>query len=146
MTESAIEAHLASIASSMATLVEENQDLRQRLDVALERIDRAAEVERNRVDADRRRTRWYRITVVVGAVIALTFGGVLLDNQRAIRASEQRWCPVLGLLSSGPASSTTRGEWIRDVFSQQFSDYGCTPADLDDIPDAPTPSPSPAQT
>lgn len=146
MTESSIEAHLASIAASMETLVEENADLRQRLDVSLDRIEKAAEVERRRVEADRRRTRWYRATVVAVTLILLTFGGILLDNQRSLRASEQRWCPVLGALISGPQSSTPRGEWIRDVFSQLFADYGCTPTDLGDIPDAPTPSPSPDQT
>lgn len=70
---------------------------------------------------------------------------VTAENQAAIEASERQWCPVLGALITGPQSTTARGEWIREVFTQLFSDYGCTPADLEDIPDAPTPSPSPDQ-
>lgn len=74
------------------------------------------------------------------------FQQVTAQNQADIAASQRKWCPVLGALTSGPSSGTARGEWLRDVFSHLFVDYGCTPADIQSIPDVPTPSPSPTQT
>lgn len=139
-----------SVLHAIRLLTEQTAALREAL--AAESAARAdaererARIERARIAADRKRTRWYRVTVAAVTLVLLTFGGILLDNQRSLRASEQKWCPILGALISGPPSNTQRGEWIRDVFTQMFTDYGCTPADLSDIPDAPTPSPSPDQT
>jgi hypothetical protein len=132
-----IEAHLASIASSMLTLVEENRDLRERLDDAIIRID-------SQNDLIRRRTRAYKVTVAAFVAVLIVFGVVILDNQRAIRENNRKMCPVVGVSAMGPRS-TPIGEWLRDRFHELFVDFDCTPEDLKDIPRF-NPGPTPTQT
>jgi hypothetical protein len=126
---STIEEHLASIAASMTTLVEENRDLRERLDAALVRIDAQN-------DLIRRRTNAYRVTVLAFVGVLIAFGVIILDNQQAIAENNRKLCPVVGAMVSGPPPSTARGIWARDIFARLFIEYGCTPEDIEDIPES----------
>lgn len=124
-TPPTIEAHLASIATSMSTIAAENTDLRVRLDAALLRID-------DQNDLIRRRTRAYKVTVAAFIAVLVAFGVILLDNQRSIRENNRLWCPTLGAIiqPASPPPATSRGQTTVDLLTDLFVQYGCTPADL----------------
>lgn len=67
--------------------------------------------------------RWRAVARVVAVVVLLVMG--VLYTNHVQRQSEQKWCRLLAVLTSGPSPTTDRGQVVVTALKDLREDFHC---------------------